>query len=191
MIDDQKDRWQVVEIAWQAIVETVARFKEKYLDIQFDQGAYSIFGQLFQEKYQDIMSRFMNPETNALDAHKQAALITICCLESKAIKHNVKNDNQISIVPQVIAVTVGLSYMKDRLNELLKRKKIGKQLKEYYLPVALACDTPYLEIISRILYYEEHEEDMQFCVLELSDRFFLLEYINLLQQGIEPSMLKE
>ena len=83
-----------------------------------------------------------------------------------------------------------MSYMNDRLNELLKKKRIERRIPQYSLPLAISCETPYMEIICRLLYYNKNEEDMCFNVLELSDRYFLLEYINLIQNGIEPYLLK-
>ncbi len=82
--------------------------------------------------------------------------------------------------------------MQSYLSERLRKKKISTQVEQYYFPVAFACNTPYGNIMCRILYYEQHKEHgMDFNVLELADRLFLLEYINLLQYGIEPTLLKE
>lgn len=181
----------IVDFAWETIKEGYKECSEKYVGLSFDESQLVSFRKLFEEQYNDVMNRFMKEDTSALDAHKQAAILTICCLKAKIIDHKLDNSNQISIVPQMIAVNVGLSYMKNCINETLKKKGINKKVDIYYLPVAIACDTPYQEIMCRILYHEQNEEDMSFNVLELADRYFLLEYINLLQRGIEPSLLKD
>lgn len=179
---------KTIDFAWKAMKTECERFQEKDSTIIFDEAKFDVFSELFRKQYKDIMNNFMK-DTTELDSHKQAAIITISALRSKAIQHNVEGDN-ISIVPQLIAINVALSYMNDRLNELLSKKKL-KEIEQYRLPVAIACDTPYIEIMSRILYYEQVCENMDFNVLELADRYFLLEYINLLEHKIEPFILKE
>ncbi len=190
-MDENEELYRgIVDVAWKTIKEGYEESREVYPDLVFNSEKFEEFSVLFRKKYEDIMARFMKKNTEALDAHKQAAILTICCLELNVIQHNLQDADQISIVPQLIAINVGLSYMRNCINDILKKKKIHKKIDNYYLPIAIACDTPYQEIICRILYYEQNEEDMSFNVLELSDRYFLLEYINLLQRGIEPHLLK-
>lgn len=135
----------------------------------------------------------MTDDTVVLDSHKQAALLTICCLQLNIIEYSEipQDDDELHIIPQMIAVNVGLSYMLQCLNDLLQIKKINKRIERYYFPIALACSTKYEKIMCRILFQEQHEKDLDFNVLELADRYFLLEYINLLQYRIEPTLLKE
>lgn len=178
---------KTIEFAWEALREECKRFQSEDSAIKFHEERFEEFDGLFRKKYDDIMDRFMR-DTTELDSHKQAAIITISALEAQAITHETES-GAISIVPQLVALSVGLSYMNDRLNEVLAKKHI-ERIDKYMLPIATACDTPYIEIMSRLLYYEQNEQDMAFNVLELSDRYFLLEYINLLQHGIEPVMLK-
>lgn len=121
---------------------------------------------MFQEKYNDVMARFMQTDTGALDAHKQAAILTISCLEANVIEHRLDDSKKISIVPQSTALNVALSYMKRCMNDTLKEKGIAKRIDKYYLPVAIACDTPYQEIMFRLLYHEQTEKDMTLNVLE-------------------------
>lgn len=179
---------EAIKFAWDAIKSESMRFREGNSAIEFHEEGYAEFESLFTRHYNDIMNRFMR-ETEVLDSHKQAAIITISCLESNAVRHEVE-DGKISIVPQLIAVNVGLSYMNDRLNEMLEERGLGT-IERYDMPIAIACETPYIEIICRLLYYEQHEEDMVFNVMELADKYFLLEYISLIQNGIEPALLKQ
>ena len=179
---------KTIEFAWKAIEAECKRFQKNDSSIQFHKEKFDDFDKIFRERYHSIMDRFMK-ETTELDSHKQAAIITISALEAEIVQQDV-SEGQISIVPQLIAINVGLSYMNDRLNDVLSKKRLGR-IGRYILPVAIACDTPYIEIMSRILYYEQTQEDMSFNVLELADRFFLLEYINLMDKGIEPYALKD
>ena len=136
------------------------------------------------------MDAFMT-DTSELDAHKQAAIVMISCLESNAVVLTEKtSEGNINIAPQIIAVNIGLSYMNNALNHLLG--KMGKEkVNGYMLPIPLACNTPYYEIMCRILYYEQTRSDMSYNVLEIADRLFLLEYINLLIHDIDPLEVKE
>lgn len=177
--------------AWVEIENAYKQYHEKYPTLEFRYDKFDDFSNLFITKYEDIMDRFMKEDTEALDAHKQAALLTVCCLELKIVEHKIDDPEKISIIPQLIAINVGLSYMLDCLNAKLFENGIIKKIEEYYFPVAIACETPYMEIMCRILYHEQTEQDMSFNVLELADRYFLLEYITLLQRRIEPALLKD
>lgn len=179
---------KTIEFAWKSIRQECERFQKDDSSIVFNESQYDTFSSLFREQYNSIMNRFMK-ETTELDSHKQAAIITISALKAHIVEHEV-DEGVISIVPQLIAINVGLSYMNDRLNENLTKKHI-KEIAQYTLPIAVACDTPYIEIMSRILYYEQYEADMDFNVMELADRYFLIEYINLMQHRIEPYLLKQ
>ncbi len=188
------NNWKIIDSVWPIISEGYKNYKKTYPELIFHDEMKEQFNSLYQKKYRDIMNRFMTDDTNILDSHKQAALLTICCLQLNIVEYPEQLQNkgdELCIIPQIIAINVGLSYMLQCLNDLLQAKKIHKHIRQYYFPVALACNTPYDKIICRILYLEQHEDDMDFNVLELADRYFLLEYINLLQHRIEPSMLKE
>ncbi len=186
--------WKITESIWHTISDAYENYKNTCPELIFHNDRKEQFNSLYKKKYTNVMERFMTDGTNELDSHKQAALITICCLQLNIIEYSkppADNNDELHIIPQIIAIGVGLSYMLQCLNDLLRVQKIKKQIERYYFPVALACNTPYEKIICRILYLEQHEDDMDFNVLELADRYFLLEYLNLLQQGIEPSLLKE
>ncbi len=183
--------WGVIDQAWAFIIEAYEKYKNNYSTLIFHDDKKEQFNQSFQEGYKEVMDRYMMEETSILDSHKQAALLVICFLKQNIIEHTLDSGDKISIVPQMIAVSLGLAYMLECLNIRLKEHGINKKIERYYMPVATACDTPYPEILCRILYQEQHQMGMSFNVLELSDKFFLLEYINLLQYGIEPHLLKE
>lgn len=181
----------VLLYAWTEIQSEFEQYHKGYPELVFHNDRYDGFRNLFNVKYTDIMNRFMQEDTEALDSHKQAALLTICCLELKIVEHPMSGSGKISIVPQIIALNVGLNYMLKCLNEKLFAKRIFTKIDKYYFPVAIACETPYIEIMCRLLYHEQNEPGMSFNVLELADRYFLLEYITLLQRRIEPTLLRD
>lgn len=181
----------IIQEAWVAIMEEYKDYRNNYPELIFHNDKKMKFNQTFHDGYKKIMDEFMIEETTILDSHKQAALLIICFLEANVIEHPLDEKDEISLVPQMIALNIGLSYMLLCLNDRLEKHGIKKKIVRYYMPVATACDTPYPEILCRILYQEQHFLNMNFNVLELSDRLFLLEYVNLLQYGIEPYLLKE
>lgn len=180
-------------IAIEAIKERVSEISKSDDSLIYHAERESVYQKLFMEHYQTIMDNFMI-NTESLDWHKQAAIITITTLESEIVttKDSANENTEINILPEIVAIDVALSYMNDCLNVKIANKGIGKPLKKYYLPVAFSCNTKYVEILCRMLYYEKNGiAGMSFNVLELSDRYFLMEYINLIQNGIEPMFLKE
>lgn len=185
------DIWGIIDEAWDGITKMYEMYKTPYPSLVFHNDKKKSFDNLFKTEYQKVMDRFMTEETDKLDSHKQAALLIICFLKLDIIEHSPDNKDEISIVPQLIAVNIGLSYMLACLKDRLKEQNEKTKIERYYMPIATACDTPYPEILCRILYQEQHEPDMDFNILELADRLFLLEYINLLQYGIEPLTLKK
>lgn len=187
------NEWKITDSIWPIITKGYESYKNNYPELIFHNEMKEQFRSFYKDEYMHIKDRFMTDDTSFLDSHKQAALLTICCLKLNIVEYTKpmpNKNNEICIIPQIIAINVGLSYMLQCLNDLLQDKKINKHISKYYFPVAIACDTPYDKIICRILYLEQHEKDLEFNVLELADRYFLLEYINLLQHDIEPPALK-
>ena len=90
----------------------------------------------------------------------------------------------------LIAAATGLSYMQDRLNEKLREKGI-EEIKEYLYPEAFSCNTPFLSIFSRNLYFVNEKTDWKLNILDMSEILFLLEYRTLEKYGIDPKIIKE
>lgn len=170
--------------------------KNKNIKLSVDESRKSAFSERFWQNYDMIENEFMTKETKALDAHKQAAVSVISMLESGIITYETNIDNRICIAPYAAALTVGLSYLCDRMNEILG--DIEKKPITLYLPMALACDTPYFDIMCRMLYYEDPNSDgpkpmppTSYNILEWADRFFMIEYITLLENGLNPYKVKD
>lgn len=185
----------VIKKAWAAIDSVCKQLKEK-TGVLFRTEAYSEFETQFNYHYGIFMREFMTKETEELDEHKQAAVIVISAIKSNAIQQSVR-DNEVALAPYAIALKVGLSFLLDRINERLIA--VGKkEIEEFQLPCPIACDTPYFESICRMLYYEDSSDGksgisypMSLNMVELADRFFLLEYILLLNNDINPWILKD
>lgn len=178
---------KTIKYALEAIESACEMFHEKDDTVAFVRENEKNFSEEFKKNYAHIMNQYMK-DTKELDSHKQAAIIVISAMKSGLVTAGYPDD-KITLAPELILVKVALSYMNDILNQKLKQSSRFK-INKFSLPLPLSCDTPYIEVMCRLLYYEQIGKE-HFNILELSDRFFLLEYINLLQNGIEPSLLKE
>ncbi len=180
---------RTIENIWEAIAKLSLELQKSNDNIVFDAGKKDIFVATFEEYYTEIMDNHMY-ETTALDAHKIAAIIIVSILQNDVLIIREYDQENIFIGEELVAISVALSYMRDRLNEKLIEKQIEKQIDKYKLPIAFACDTPYVEVWSRLLYIAKNKEKPAFNILDLSDKLFLLEYITILEAGIEPLRLK-
>lgn len=189
----------VIGKVWDALKLTCEQIDGKF-GVSFHEENYSKFAEFFEKYYNLLLDQFMTNHTTELDEHKQAAVIVISAIESNAIQQSTVEDN-ITLAPYAVALNVGLSFLLDRINEKIQ-KRLGmnekKTINEFYLPYPLACDTPYFESLCRILYFENGGTEkegidypMKFNIVEWADRFFLLEFILLQQNKINPWQLRE
>lgn len=185
----------VIKKTWDALRSACNQISASS-DISFREEAYSQFEKQFYYYYDLVLKQFMTEDTTELDEHKQAAVIVISAIESNAIQQTVQV-NEIPLAPYAIALQVGLSFLLDRINE--KLQIAGESLiKEFQLPAPIACNTPYFESLCRMLYYEDSKAEkygidypMTFNIIDWSDRFFLLEYILLQKNKVNPWVLRE
>lgn len=185
----------VIDKVWDALRRTCEQTDEKS-GITFCAEKYEQFEDNFKRYYEMFRNDFMTAKTTELDEHKQAAIIIVSAIEANAIRQEAK-EGMIALAPYAVPLNVSLYFLLDRINEKLKR--VGeKEITEFFLPFPLACDTPYFESLCRILYLENGGAKetgitypMSFSVVEWADRFFLLEYILLQQNSINPFQLRE
>lgn len=185
----------VIDQVWDALRRTCEQIGEKS-GVMFCTENYGQFKSNFEKYYKLFLDDFMTEKTTELDEHKQAAVIIASAIEANVI-HQEPRKGMIALAPYAVPLNVSLYFLLDRINE--KLKKVGeKEISEFFLPFPLACDTPYFESLCRILYLENGgaEEErvaypMSFSLVEWADRFFLLEYILLQQNSINPAQLRE
>lgn len=185
----------VINKVWEALRHTCAQIDEKS-GVTFCEEKYEQFVENFERYYQLFRDDFMTAKTTELDEHKQAAVIIVSAIEANVIRQEAKA-GMIALAPYAVPLNVSLYFLLDRINEKLK-KADEKEIAEFFLPFPLACDTPYFESLCRILYFENGGAKeagitypMSFSLVEWADRFFLLEYILLQQNSINPSQLRE
>ena len=158
-----------LDSVWQLIDDSYEKFARSYLSLVFNKDNKQIFEELYREECANNLP---------LDSYKQAAIITICCLKADLVEHFLDN-NKISIIPQLIAVHVGLFCMLDNLNSL---NSISRAVQHYYFPVPFTDDSCYADDICWLLCHEQQAN--HFSVEWLASRYVLLESLNLSQHGI-------
>lgn len=162
--------------------EGIAKHDKNFI---FNKDKYDEFHIFFEQYYLEIKTKYMSKDVEYLDRHKVAAILIIAVLKNDVI--NYRNiDNNIFIGAELLSVKAALAYMLEKLNE--KLSIFNKKIDEVKFPEAISCDTPYIEIICRNLFYSKR--DFELNPLDLSEKLFLLEQIWLLNEGIDPRMLK-
>ncbi len=184
---------QIADMCWTMLCKAVKAAKEMEPSIcmYVEPDVKKDFEDQFNNLYNYLLNNYMKNTVKALDRHKVASIIAIALIESNAIKF--KGDipsGKTFFGHYLVAVSVGVSYMQSMLNNKLIEKgenPIGK----LWMPEELwSCDRPYFEILCRNLYYARTDSRWNVNPLELSEKFFLLEYVSLEKNGIDPHILK-
>lgn len=179
----------LIDNAWILLDEEYSKYSEKNANLKFDKNAKDKFRALFEQKYEHIMKTYMDKSVENLDRHKVAALIIISLLELSPISLDNLDEQYLFIANELIALKTGLAYMTKKLNEKLSEKNINKSMEKFIFPEAQSCNTSYMDIMCRNLYYARN--DYKLNPLDLAERLFLVEYISLLKSGINPDALKD
>lgn len=180
------------KILWNLAQEEAINISKAFPDsFAFNDNSEFIFYESFDNYMTDIKSNFMQDGVNTLDSHKIAA-ITICSIiNSNILKVIFKYDKEekLFIGNEKIAFTIGLSYMNTAMRELLKDTSESIKFKDYVMPEALICDTDYITILCRNLYYAKTYYKLN--PIDLANTLFLLENFNLVNFGINLNIVKE
>lgn len=179
----------IIENAWTLLENEYQKYSKENVDFILDKNKKEYFKQAFKKHYNEIKDNYMLPSVKYLDRHKVAAIIIVSILESNAVSYNNLDKDCVFIGNELLAIKVGLAYMTENLNEKLSEKNVGKKIEKVVFPEALSCETSYIEIMCRNLYIAK--TDYKLNPLDIADRLFLLEYIILLKNGIDTSVLKE
>lgn len=173
--------WSLVNIGFKSVSND---------NIKLNQDAYNVFFEEFESCYRDILTQYMSSDVKSLDRHKVAAIIIISLLKANPLEIVNLPEEKIFLGNENLAFQIGLSYMQHELNKILSEKGIQRKIAQYKMPEAIACETYYIDIVCRNLYFTKMRNDWGFNPLDLSERLFLIEYITLISEGIEPKKLK-
>ena len=171
--------WEIINIASKYICEA-----DK--DIKADDTKKEIYATQFRSLY-ELVSKYMKETNTPLDRHKVAAIIMISTIKAEVL--STSNNEDIFIGNYVLAAEVGLSYMLSELNEALEDKELPA-IDKFFFPEAISCETKYIHIFYRNLYFADNGQGWGLNPLDLAERLFLLEYLTLDKNGIAPNLLK-
>lgn len=182
---------EMIMAAWNVLDIAATQVGLRDSKIVLDNSKMEEFVQLFQKKYDDVKLLFMKKSVRYLDRHKVASILMASAIEADVVRYDGEiPEGDVFIGKYLIAVSAGLNYMQDSLNEKLKEK--GQEpIKEFFFPVAFSCRTPYLQIFARNLYFTHEKTEWKLNLLNMSENLFFLEYITLKENGINPSILNE
>lgn len=178
----------LIDSIWEKLTASSVVYGEENPHFAFQDDKKELFAQKMKSNYRKVKDEYMTTSVENLDRHKVAAIIVISALEAEVIGYKDLDNDYVFIGAELIALNVGLSYMIDRLNERLDERQVGKRIQRFVFPDAQSCSTPCAEIICRNLYYAKRDYGLN--PIDLAERFFLLEYITLMKEGIDPNILK-
>lgn len=182
---------KTAKYAWKGLKECFdAKIKPNYKEIEFDETKKEQFVKRFNDYYKKIKIDYMTKETKILDRHKQAAILICCVLEENIINSKDIPKGKIFVGKYSLALSLGLAFLCDRLNERLEENKIFEKITDLTDIEPFACPTTYFDVLFRNLYFEEREMNKVF-VLTLANTLFLLEYIALIKKNIPLEKLRE
>lgn len=179
----------LIENVWNLLGSEYNKYSQQNPNFEFDITKKEAFRNLFSQGYDEIIKKYMDASVDNLDRHKVAALIIISILETDAISYANLDDDCVFIGSELLALKVGLAYMIEKLNEKLEARGVNKKIETFSFPNAQSCATSYMDIMCRNLYYTKN--DYKLNPLDLADRLFLVEYIALSHEGIDPDVLKD
>lgn len=180
----------VIKEVWDALEETCNRYSARDSKILF-KGNYEAFKTSFISLYNGIKAEYMKPNVSELDRHKIISTMIIASIENDLVTYSGKNSRLVPLVEFMIPTEVGLNWMLAGLNRELSKRNFKAKISRYHMPQAFACDTPYFEVFCRNLYYaNEKEKNLRLNPLDIAEKLFLLEYITLLKNNIDPTLLR-
>lgn len=175
--------WNTIEVGANLICT-------KDSDVCFDESKKKIFGESCEIMYHELLE-YMEDKEKPLDRHKIAAIIMISAIRAEVLQGKRKND--IFVANYVLAAEVGFSYMREALNRELEKKSgtAIEPINNFFFPKANSCSTDYFRIFYRNLYFADTNKAWNLNPLDIAERLFLLEYMTLEHNGIDPNILKE
>ena len=176
----------IIDAYWKELKNATTYYRKKNKNIVFDDSKYQEFYDVFKKKYNAIRHEYMKENVTALDRHKVAAVMIVTSIEVKAVSYRGElSEKQHFLGSEMFSTEVALSWMLDTLNK--KLVGLGKTpIVSYHMPKAFSCDTPYFEVFTRNLFFSNR--DYKLSPLDVSEKLFLIEYISLLKNNIDPSI---
>lgn len=175
---------------WNVIEQGVQLFISEDNKIKYNRDSKRIFKDTFVNLYKKIVENYMENTEEPLDRHKVAAITIVSIIKADVLICSKIEANNVFLGNYILATDSALTYMIEEMNKRLYHKG-ERVLNGYVFPEAMACETDYYKIFYRNLYFADSDVDWRLNPLDIAERLFLLEYITLEKNGIDPSVLKE
>lgn len=154
--------------------------------VKFDLNSKQRYANACEKEYKSFKSKHMKAKVDHLDRHKVGAILIaeglechIITLADKKIEKKCKDNNELFIGEEKILISCGLYYIIQQINMVLDtaeaRRNEIKPMLEFKLPEALSCQTHWIDIMSRTMYY--NKEDNKISQLSIAEELFLLEQL--------------
>lgn len=178
---------KTIKYVWNVLngaIETIRNDDKKNNLVVSDKG-FDYFKETFCGLHSQILKDYMKDSVDNLDRHKVAAIIIVSIMKTIDIEHKDIPEDSVFWGKETVAVNIGLNYMCGELNKTIRRNGYEGTIERYDMPNAISCNTHFENIMIRNLVYSENNEEWGLNPLELAENLFLLEYITILQKGID------
>lgn len=155
------------------------------LNINFYETKEDDYIEMVNNKYKYYKNNYLKEDVEYLDRHKMAAILVVCGIKCKIIDSGETGktieEGKIDICTQKLLLLAAFDYLLEIINLKLESKEADsiEKINDISFPEAFTCSTPFIDILSRTLYYAEKNYVLN--EMELAEKFFLLEYISILK----------
>lgn len=165
---------------WKLISEWCNVLSEGENSLIIDSSVQKEYIAKCDEAYDYCKSHNMKKGVQHLDRHKIASILVLEGFKLDVVKRkdgkNADNEKQIFIGQEKVLFACAINYLAQQINLAIKKSQNDiKPMRNFPLPQAFSCNTGYDDITCRLLHYGK--ENGTLSVLDLADKFFLLEYI--------------
>ncbi len=133
-----------------------------------------------KKTYDQYKDKYLKDEVEFLDRHKMAAILVVegikCNVMVPSQGENV-DSSKLFVGCEKILLLAAVDYLLAHMNRCFIANDL-KKIDTFIYPNAFTCKTKFVDVLSRTLYYSH--TDFSLNIMELAEKFFLLEYITIL-----------
>lgn len=175
---------------WEMFVSVAEQLMENDSNIVLNRASEHYFGDVFERLYTNIKKNFMKDSVVYLDRHKVAAITIIAFVRTNILEYGQELENSMFWGNYKLAISVGLSYMLNRLNNELRENNCKTIISKYIMPEVFMEKIHYIDVLARDIYISEIQSASDANIVMLAGKLFLIEYITLQKYGVSPEFLK-
>ena len=136
------------------------------------------------DRYKAYKKDYLQEDVEYLDRHKMAAILVVCGIEHQIVDSGETgreiDKGKIDICCQKILLMAAFDYLLEIMNLKIENADTNlNKINKISFPKAFTCQTKFIDILSRTLFYAEKKYVLN--EMELAEKFFLLEYISILK----------